>query len=69
MNDSRPEVSRVTRIPLVKPYITQEVKDRVSEVLDSGDLTEGQVTKAFEESMRPLKNPAKIAVWWMLRKW
>jgi perosamine synthetase len=36
------------RIPLIKPYITQEVKDKVCEVLDSGYLTEGPVTKEFE---------------------
>jgi len=40
------------RIPLIKPYITQEVKDKVCEVLDSGYLTEGPVTKQFEEAFR-----------------
>jgi perosamine synthetase len=40
------------KIPLIKPYITQEVKDKVCEVLDSGHLTEGPVTKAFEEAFR-----------------
>jgi perosamine synthetase len=35
-------------IPLIKPYITQEVKDKVLEVLDSGYLTEGPVTAEFE---------------------
>ena len=39
-------------IPLIKPYITQETKDRVCEVLDSGYLTEGPVTKALEDSIR-----------------
>jgi len=39
-------------IPLIKPYITQEVKDKVLEVLDSGYLTEGPVTKQFEDSVR-----------------
>ena len=39
-------------IPLIKPYITQEVKDRVCEVLDSGYLTEGPVTRALEESIK-----------------
>ena len=37
------------KIPLIKPYITQEVKDKVCEVLDSGYLTEGPVTREFEE--------------------
>ena len=37
------------KIPLIKPYITDEVKAKVCEVLDSGYLTEGPVTKEFEE--------------------
>lgn len=37
------------KIPLIKPYITQEVKDKVCDVLDSGYLTEGPVTKEFEK--------------------
>ena len=36
------------KIPLIRPYITKEVKDRVCEVLDSGYLTEGPVTAEFE---------------------
>jgi dTDP-4-amino-4,6-dideoxygalactose transaminase len=40
------------KIPLIKPYITQESKDRVCDVLESGYLTEGPVTKAFEESVK-----------------
>lgn len=39
-------------IPLIKPYITEEVKDEVSRVLDSGYLTEGPVTHEFEETFR-----------------
>jgi len=39
-------------IPLIKPYITQEVKDKVIEVLDSGFLTEGSVTREFESSFK-----------------
>ena len=35
-------------IPLIKPYITQELKDKVCEVLNSGYLTEVPVTKEFE---------------------
>lgn len=36
-------------IPLIKPYIDQDIKNRVLEVLDSGYLTEGPVTKEFEQ--------------------
>jgi perosamine synthetase len=39
-------------IPLIRPYITQEVKDKVCEVLDSGYLTEGSVTREFEERLK-----------------
>jgi len=41
------------KIPLTRPFMNQEIKDRVCSVLDSGFLTEGPVTaeleKAFEE--------------------
>ena len=37
------------RIPLIKPYITEEIKERVLDVLDSGYLTEGPVTHEFEQ--------------------
>jgi len=40
------------KIPLIKPYITQEVKDKVCEVLDSGYLTEGPVTREFENAFK-----------------
>ena len=40
------------KIPLIKPYIPQEIKDKVCEVLDSGYLTEGPVTKEFENAVR-----------------
>jgi perosamine synthetase len=40
------------KIPLIKPYITQETKEKVCEVLDSGYLTEGSVTKEFEEVIK-----------------
>lgn len=39
-------------IPLIKPYITDEVKSEVIKVLDSGYLTEGPVTKEFEHAFR-----------------
>ncbi len=40
------------KIPLIKPYITEELKAKVCEVLDSGYLTEGPVTRAFEENFK-----------------
>lgn len=40
------------KIPLTKPYITQEVKDIVCEVLDSGYLTEGNMTRKLEKAFR-----------------
>ncbi len=40
------------KIPLIKPYITQEVKDKVCDILDSGYLTEGDATKELESSFR-----------------
>jgi perosamine synthetase len=36
------------KIPLIKPYITEKTKQKVLDVLDSGYLTEGPVTKEFE---------------------
>ena len=42
----------MTKIPLTKPYITEEVKAGVCEVLDSGYLTEGPVTRALEDAIR-----------------
>lgn len=39
-------------IPLIKPYITDELKRRVMDVLDSGYLTEGPVTREFETAVR-----------------
>ena len=39
-------------IPLTRPWIDQAVKKRVEAVLDSGYLTEGPVTRAFEEAIR-----------------
>ena len=39
-------------IPLIKPYITKEIKEKVCEVLDSGYLTEGSVTREFEERLK-----------------
>ncbi|MHC1729908.1 MAG: DegT/DnrJ/EryC1/StrS family aminotransferase [Syntrophobacteraceae bacterium] len=40
------------KIPLIKPYMDQEIIDSVCRVLNSGYLTEGPVTKQFEEIFR-----------------
>jgi len=40
------------KIPLTMPYISPEVKDEVLQVLDSGHLTEGSVTREFEHSIK-----------------
>ena len=39
------------KIPLIKPYITDQLKQRVIDVLDSGYLTEGPVTREFENQI------------------
>ncbi len=39
------------KIPLIKPYIDTAIKQKVLEVLDSGYLTEGPVTKDFENKI------------------
>lgn len=40
------------RIPLIRPYLTDEVKAKVLQVLDSGHWTEGPVTRELEQSFR-----------------
>lgn len=40
------------KIPLIKPFINQDTKDRVLDVLDSGYLTEGPVTREFEKKLK-----------------
>ena len=40
------------RIPLSKPYLNEDLKRDVLEVLDSGYWTEGPITKAFEKQCR-----------------
>jgi perosamine synthetase len=40
------------RIPLIRPYVTDEVRAKVLDVLDSGHLTEGAVTRELEASFR-----------------
>lgn len=44
--------NKVMKIPLIKPFINKSIKKRVSDVLDSGYLTEGPVTREFEEKMK-----------------
>ncbi|EPR36204.1 DegT/DnrJ/EryC1/StrS aminotransferase [Alkalidesulfovibrio alkalitolerans DSM 16529] len=39
-------------IPLIKPYVTDKLRQRVLDVLDSGYLTEGSVTQEFETAIR-----------------
>jgi len=39
-------------IPLIKPYISDKVKNKVIEVLESGFLTEGETTHEFEKKFR-----------------
>ncbi|PWE00345.1 DegT/DnrJ/EryC1/StrS family aminotransferase [Marinilabilia rubra] len=39
------------RIPLIRPYISKRVKTMINEVLDSGYLTEGPVTRQFESAV------------------
>jgi len=40
------------KIPLIKPYIDDKVKNNVLKVLDSGFLSEGAITKKFEEKFK-----------------
>jgi dTDP-4-amino-4,6-dideoxygalactose transaminase len=40
------------RIPLIRPYITDAVRSKVLEVLDTGYLTEGPVTRELEGAFR-----------------
>ncbi len=46
------EVTKSMKIPLIKPYIDDEIKDLVNGVLDSGFLTEGNMTHDLEEIVR-----------------
>lgn len=39
------------KIPLMKPYMTDDIKQRVMAVLDSGYLTEGPITHELEATM------------------
>lgn len=42
----------MNRIPLIKPFIPPEAHQRIAEVLASGQLTEGAVTREFERMFR-----------------
>ena len=44
------------KIPLARPYINKEAIDKVAEVLRTGYLTEGPVTKEFEEAIAKYVN-------------
>jgi dTDP-4-amino-4,6-dideoxygalactose transaminase len=39
------------RIPLIKPHVTDTLKKRVCDVLDTGYLTEGPITREFEQAI------------------
>ena len=40
------------KIPLIKPFINQEIKNKVLDVLYSGYLTEGPVTRELENKLK-----------------
>jgi dTDP-4-amino-4,6-dideoxygalactose transaminase len=40
------------KIPLIRPFITSDIKRRVNDVLDSGYLTEGPITRQFEDAIK-----------------
>ena len=42
----------MSRIPLIKPYIPADAMQRIAEVINSGQLTEGAVTREFERVFR-----------------
>lgn len=44
------------KIPLIKPYITVETKNKVCEVLDSNYITEGKITRELEENIKEYVN-------------
>ena len=44
--------TEIRRIPLIKPFLPDGVKDKLWEVLESGYLTEGPVTREFEAAVR-----------------
>jgi dTDP-4-amino-4,6-dideoxygalactose transaminase len=51
------------KIPLIKPFITEDIKNSVLKVLDSGYLTEGTVTREFENVFaKYVGSPHAIAV-------
>ena len=49
-------------IPLIKPYINQEIKNEILEVLDSGYLTEGSVTRFDDIFITGVANSASAKV-------
>ena len=40
------------KIPLIKPFINEEIKNKVLDVLESGYLTEGPITREFEIKLK-----------------
>ena len=48
------------RIPLMKPWVTDALKQRVLDVLDSGYLTEGPVTREFERAVADYTGAAHV---------
>ncbi|MBW1789373.1 MAG: DegT/DnrJ/EryC1/StrS family aminotransferase [Deltaproteobacteria bacterium] len=46
------EQKNTRQIPLIKPFLPEGVKKKLWEVLESGYLTEGEVTREFEAAVR-----------------
>lgn len=45
------DITASRRIPLIRPWITEDLKRDVLEVIDTGFLTEGQTTRDFEQAV------------------
>jgi len=50
----------VYRIPLIKPFVTDALKQRVCDVLNTGYLTEGPVTREFEQAIAKQSDAAHV---------
>jgi dTDP-4-amino-4,6-dideoxygalactose transaminase len=42
----------MNKIPLIKPYMSQDIKDKISEALESGFLTEGIIIQQLENAVK-----------------